>query len=66
MMRSDVSMGDYVLLFWAGFFLGFWTCALLWVWYGVGRARWRQWRWRRKVKREGEAWRARLSKSRWN
>lgn len=43
-------MGDAVLLLWVGFFLGFWTCAVVVVWYRH-LSRVRGW-----VKRLGEFW----------
>ena len=30
-------MGDLVLMYWLGFFCGFWACVLVHVYYSVGR-----------------------------
>ena len=43
-------MGDAVMLFWVGYFLGFWTCALAVVWFRILRP----WRARRLQQRHGE------------
>ena len=35
-------MGDLVLMYWLGFFCGFWACVLVHVYYSVGRQWWRR------------------------
>jgi hypothetical protein len=60
-------MADYVLLFWAGFFLGFWACASMVVWYRIVRPRgWRVdvaiWKW--KLGLIWRAWRSRRTQRR--
>lgn len=44
-------MGDLVLIFWLGFFCGFWACVLIHVWYSIGRdfgwrLSWSIWKWK--------------------
>jgi hypothetical protein len=59
-------MGDLILMFWLGFFLGFWSCVLVHVWYGILRPRWRARTHAKAQRRQEELWQAARTRCRLN